>query len=122
MTDPSDPESSGAGSLLVVEQAGEEPLHAVVDYVGLFSTRLRDATSTLHVPNGSLQLVRNLSQQAQSETLRLRVGENPEFDPSNTALHPRAASILPARTVGCKRSFSGSSAPGATWAQPFLEQ
>ena len=70
----------GVGDELVVEQAGREPLHAVVDYVGLFSTRLRDATSTLHVPNGSLQLVRNLSQQAQSETLRLRVGEDPEFD------------------------------------------
>ena len=32
------------------------------------------------MPNGSLQLVRNLSQQAQSDTLRLRVGDDPEFD------------------------------------------
>ena len=70
----------GVGDELVVEQAGREPLHAIVDHVGLFSTRLRDAKSTLHVPNGSLQLVRNLSQQAQSETLRLRVGDDPEFD------------------------------------------
>jgi small-conductance mechanosensitive channel len=70
----------GVGDELIVEQVGREPLHAVVDHVGLFSTRLRDETSTLHVPNGSLQLVRNLSQQAQSETLRLRVGDNPEFD------------------------------------------
>jgi small-conductance mechanosensitive channel len=70
----------GVGDELVVEQAGREPLHAVVDHVGLFSTRLRDATSTLHVPNGSLLLVRNLSQQAQSDTVRLRVGDDPEFD------------------------------------------
>ena len=70
----------GVGDELVVEQAGREPLHAVVDHVGLFSTRLRDADSTLHLPNGSLMLVRNLSQQAQSDTLRLRVGDDPEFD------------------------------------------
>ena len=70
----------GVGDELVVEQVGREPLHAVVDHVGLFSTRLRDSTSTLHVPNGSLQLVRNLSQQAQTEVLRLRVGDDPEFD------------------------------------------
>ena len=44
------------------------------------STRLRDANSTLHLPNGSLVLVRNLSQRAQSDTLRLRVGDDPEFD------------------------------------------
>jgi small conductance mechanosensitive channel len=70
----------GVGDELVVEQLGRDPLHAVVDHVGLFSTRLRDADSTLHVPNGSLVLVRNLSQQAQAETLRLRVGDDPEFD------------------------------------------
>ena len=70
----------GVGDELVVEQIGREPLHAVVDHVGLFSTRLRDEKSTLHVPNGSLSLVRNLSQQAQAETLRLRVGDDPEFD------------------------------------------
>ncbi len=70
----------GVGDELVVEQVGRDPLRAVVDHVGLFSTRLRDAESTLHVPNGSLMLVRNLSQQAQSDTLRLQVGDNPEFD------------------------------------------
>jgi small-conductance mechanosensitive channel len=70
----------GVGDELIVEQVGREPLHAVVDHVGLFSTRLRDETSTLHVPNGSLQLVRNLSQQATTETLRLHVGNDPDFD------------------------------------------
>ena len=70
----------GVGDELVVEQVGREPLHAVVDHVGLFSTRLRDENSTLHVPNGTLVLVRNLSQQAQADTLRLRLGDDPEFD------------------------------------------
>jgi small-conductance mechanosensitive channel len=70
----------GVGDELIVEQVGREPLHAVVDHIGLFSTRLRDETSTLHVPNGSLSLVRNLSQQATTETLRLHVGNDPEFD------------------------------------------
>jgi small-conductance mechanosensitive channel len=54
----------GIGDDIVFEQVGREPLQAVVDHVGLFSTRLHDATSTLHVPNGSLILVRNLSQHA----------------------------------------------------------
>jgi hypothetical protein len=59
----------GVGDQLVVEQAGRDPLRAVVDHVGLFSTRLRDDTSTLHVPNGSPELVRNLSQKTRSAPL-----------------------------------------------------
>lgn len=70
----------GVGDELVVEIVGREPLHAVVDNVGLFTTRLRDETSTLHVPNGGLQLVRNLSQQAQRDSLTLHLGDHPEFD------------------------------------------
>ena len=70
----------GAGDELIVDLARAEPLHAVVDHVGLFTTRLRDERSTLHVPNGQLQIVRNLSQEARAETLRLRVGDNPEYD------------------------------------------
>ena len=31
------------------------PVHAVVDHIGLFTTRLRDATSTMHFPNGKLE-------------------------------------------------------------------
>ena len=70
----------GAGDELIVDLGRAEPLHAVVDHVGLFTTRLRDESSTLHVPNGQLQLVRNLSQEARAETIRLRVGDDPEFD------------------------------------------
>jgi small conductance mechanosensitive channel len=70
----------GAGDELIVDVGRAEPLHAVVDHVGLFTTRLRDESSTLHVPNGQLQIVRNLSQESRAETIRLRVGDNPEFD------------------------------------------
>jgi small conductance mechanosensitive channel len=70
----------GVGDELVVEQPGRDPLHAVVDHIGLFSTRLRDETSTLHVPNASLSLVRNLSQQVQADTLHLHVGDDAEYD------------------------------------------
>lgn len=70
----------GAGDELIVDVSREAPLHAVVDHVGLFTTRLRDERSTLHVPNGQLVLVRNLSQEARVETLRLQVGDNPEYD------------------------------------------
>lgn len=70
----------GAGDELIVDVSREEPLHAVVDHVGLFTTRLRDERSTLHVPNGQLVLVRNLSQEARVETLHLHVGDNPEYD------------------------------------------
>jgi len=70
----------GAGDELIVDVNKAEPVHAVVDHVGLFTTRLRDETSTLHIPNGQLIQVRNLSQEAQAETLRLHVGDNPEFD------------------------------------------
>jgi hypothetical protein len=70
----------GAGDELIVDLGRAEPLHAVVDHVGLFTTRLRDETSTLHVPNEQMQIVRNLSQEARTETLRLHVGDNPEYD------------------------------------------
>ena len=54
----------GVGDELVVEVPGREPIHAVVDNIGLVTTRLRDERSTLHVPNAQLVVVRNLSQEA----------------------------------------------------------
>ena len=63
----------GVGDEIVAHVGWDEPIHAVVDHVGLFSTRLRDHRSTLHFPNNALANVRNLSQEAAAETLRLRV-------------------------------------------------
>lgn len=70
----------GVGDELVVEIPGRDPLRAVVEHIGLITTRLRDEQSTLHLPNGAITLVRNLSQEAHHETLRLNVADNPEFD------------------------------------------
>ncbi len=66
----------GVGDELVVQLSGGEPIHAVVDHVGLVTTRLRDERSTLHVPNGQLVLVRNLSQEAAAATVRLHVRDD----------------------------------------------
>jgi small conductance mechanosensitive channel len=69
----------GVGDEIVVETVSMEPVRGVVDHVGLFSTRVRDATSTLHFPNSALGTVRNLSQEAAISTLRLNVP--PTADP-----------------------------------------
>jgi small-conductance mechanosensitive channel len=63
----------GVGDEVEVDLGTGVPVHAVVDHIGLFSTRLRDERSTLHLPNGALAQVRNLSQEAASATFRLQV-------------------------------------------------
>lgn len=70
----------GVGDELVVDVGGEH-VHAVVDNIGLVTTRLRDERSTLHVPNAQLTMVRNLSQEASTATVRLRV---PDIDGRDT--------------------------------------
>jgi small-conductance mechanosensitive channel len=64
----------GVGDEVEVDLGNGAAVHAVVDHVGLFSTRLRDARSTLHLPNAAMSQVRNLSQEAASATFRLQVG------------------------------------------------
>ncbi|MEY2958463.1 MAG: hypothetical protein RLZZ01_1031 [Actinomycetota bacterium] len=66
----------GIGDEILAQVGGTEPVRGVVDHVGLFSTRLRDTGSTVHVPNSSLSVVRNLSQEACRTTLRVRVGDD----------------------------------------------
>jgi hypothetical protein len=51
-----------------------------VETIGLFTTRLRKADSTLHVPNGQMTVVLNVSQHAHVEKLLLHVGDDPEYD------------------------------------------
>lgn len=65
------------GDELVVERGdGTEEVHAVVDHIGLFTTRLRDRRGTLHIPNSAVAPVRNISQEPQETTLRLRLDED----------------------------------------------
>lgn len=71
----------GVGDEVVIDVGRSEPIHAVVDHVGLVTTRLRDERSTLHLPNATLAIVRNLSQETVPTTLRLRVAEDiPGFE------------------------------------------
>lgn len=71
----------GVGDELIVDRTtGGEPVHAVVEQVGLFTTRLRNEASTLHLANGQIQLVRNLSQEAEQSTVRLRLADHPELE------------------------------------------
>ena len=73
----------GVGDEIMVEVGWAEPVHGFVDHVGLFSTRIRDARSTMHFPNHALLNIRNLSQEAQSSTLRVSVPES--TDPAQAA-------------------------------------
>ncbi|MCU0261291.1 MAG: mechanosensitive ion channel [Ilumatobacteraceae bacterium] len=69
----------GVGDEIVVETGLREPVQGVVDHIGLFSTRLRDGASAVHLSNGSMSQVRNLSQEAAATKLRLRVeGQGPD--------------------------------------------
>ena len=80
----------GVGDELVVDMGGAEPIHAIVDNIGLVTTRLRDERSTIHVPNAQLLVVRNLSQEAAASTVRLRAARRrrarPRADARRSAL------------------------------------
>lgn len=66
----------GVGDEIVVDVGWSQPVRGVVDHIGLFSTRVRDAASTLHFPNGQLVNVRNLSQEAANAHLSVRVADD----------------------------------------------
>jgi small-conductance mechanosensitive channel len=76
----------GVGDEIVAEVGWDRPLVGVVDHIGLFSTRVRDDRSAMHLPNSQLAVVRNLSQEAIQTSLRVRVPEG--------ASHDEAASLL----------------------------
>ncbi len=76
----------GIGDEIVAEVGFEQPVRAIVDHIGLFSTRLRDERGTSHFPNGALAIVRNLSQESVVSKIRLNV-------PDHADAH-EAASIL----------------------------
>lgn len=63
----------GVGDDIVVDVGWAAPVRAIVDHVGLFSTRLHDGHSTFHFPNGQMANVENRSQEAAVSTLRLQV-------------------------------------------------
>jgi small conductance mechanosensitive channel len=74
------------GDEIVVDPGDGVPVTAVVDHIGLFSTRLKDSRSTLHVPNSALTTVRNLSQEAAVSTIRLHVPGDATADDAMSTL------------------------------------
>ena len=66
----------GVGDEILADVGWSEPVTGVVDHVGLFSTRVRDDRSTMHFPNSSLAIIRNLSQEAAKTRLRVRLHED----------------------------------------------
>ena len=64
----------GVGDLVEFATASGDNVEAVVDQIGLFSTRLRDAQSTLHMPNAALAQVRNISQEPSTAIIKVRTG------------------------------------------------
>jgi small-conductance mechanosensitive channel len=75
----------GVGDEIEFESGGK-PVTAVVDHVGLFSTRLKDSRSTMHVPNSALALMRNLSQEAAVSTIRIHVPDDATADDAMSML------------------------------------
>jgi len=73
----------GVGDEIRADVGWDQPVQGIVDHVGLFSTRVGDQRSTLHFPNHALTSVRNLSQEAASSTLRLRLPDS--TDPGQAA-------------------------------------
>lgn len=76
----------GVGDEITADVGWGEPIRGVVDHVGLFSTRVRDRTSTMHFHNSALTNVCNHSQEASTSTLRLRVPDDAD--------HGDAADVL----------------------------
>jgi hypothetical protein len=64
----------GVGDEVMFEVGWSEPVRAVVDHVGLFSTRVRDGHSTMHFANAALSAVQNLSQEPAASKIRIRTG------------------------------------------------
>lgn len=70
----------GAGDLIECETVNGSRVRGVVDHIGLFSTRLRDDESAVHLPNHALAHVRNLSQDPSTTKLKVRVSERIDDD------------------------------------------
>lgn len=74
----------GVGDEVEFDAGWSEPVHAVIDHVGLFSTRVRDERSTMHFPNTAMAQIRNLSQESAAATLRVRTNGRPAAEVAET--------------------------------------
>lgn len=70
----------GVGDLVEADIGWSLPIRGVVDHVGLFSTRIRAADSTMHLPNNALVNIRNLSQEPTSVEINVRAPDDADAD------------------------------------------
>ncbi len=70
----------GVGDLVEADIGWSLPIRGVVDHVGLFSTRIRAADSTMHLPNNALVNIRNLSQEPTSVELNVKAPDDADAD------------------------------------------
>jgi small-conductance mechanosensitive channel len=77
----------GVGDDIQIVMANTNELRATVEHVGLVTTRLRDAHSTYHVPNGQIHVIRNHSQDPATTRLQVKVDGGEEgIDRTNDVL------------------------------------
>jgi len=80
----------GVGDLIEWETPSGGMVRGVVENVGLFTTRVREGDSSVHIPNHALAHVRNRSQEAAATTLHLRVGSRVDEAAVTSALRDLA--------------------------------
>ena len=80
----------GVGDVIEWETPTGGEVRGVVENVGLFTTRVRDGESSVHIPNHVLTHVRNRSQEAASTTPHLHVGARVDEAALSSALRDLA--------------------------------
>jgi small-conductance mechanosensitive channel len=75
----------GVGDRIAVEGSMGREIEGIVQHVGAFSTRITAGESTMHMSNGGLGLVRNLSQTPTTSSLTVPMPADLAFDTSDDA-------------------------------------
>ena len=82
----------GVGDTIEWESPVGTELLGLVEYVGIFTTRVRDAKGSMHVPNSQFNMMRNMSQEPVVTTLRIRVDDTPSTHRVESTLKDLAGS------------------------------
>ena len=82
----------GVGDTIEWESPVGTELSGLVEYVGIFTTRVRDAKGSVHVPNSQFNMLRNMSQEPVVTTLRIRVDDTPPMNRAELTLKDIAGS------------------------------
>jgi small-conductance mechanosensitive channel len=82
----------GVGDTIEWESPVGNQLSGLVEYVGIFTTRVREGNGSMHVPNSQLNMLRNTSQEPVVTTLRIRVNDKPSVGQVESTLRELAGS------------------------------